>query len=840
MKTRLKPAQVQGLMALALAALLSGCVGDGGASSDTTAELSQPTLVGLAALPAATEASGPVSGQYLGVSSSLGQALPLAQQPVQGFSALLPNGDGSYLAMADNGFGTLENSADFRLRVYTVRPALQGQGGNGSVQVEKFIELRDPNKHVPFAITHHFSTERVLTGADFDIESVQRAADGTLWFGDEFGPYLLHTDATGVVLEPPIPLPDPANAGTWLRSPQNPEYEEASAVRVMNAVRAHAQAHGVKRTPVFSPYWTMLKYDRGGVKSSPDAHYARGSKPQPGLRRAGNEVFDVASLQAAGYSVVTWTVNDLPTMTQLLKAGVNGMISDRPDLLLQALREFDANGDGKPGDYLLADGRVDTSKFDAQGHRGARNLRPENTLPAFEAALDNLVSTLETDSGITRDGVSVLKHDPYIEVQKCRRADGQPYTERTQEQLIKDLTLAEIQSQFVCDKLFRGDSQLNAPELSPVSALLAQRRGYVSPYVLPRTQDLFDLVQAYIDYYSQGAGAQHPQAAVRVANARSVRFNIETKVNPRSDLDNHGKPYLSRTVPAQQMADTLAQLIVDNGMQERADIQSFDFRTLLRVQEKFPAIRTVYLFGDFPIYDDPANTDDGTNMQDEAGANTPWMAGLPWPYRSTQLDAPARVRRSGGFEGMARSPDGRTLYPLLEQPLQGDDAKRLLLSEFDLATRRYTGRTWGYRLNERGSNIGEFLLYNDSEGLVIERDNTQGDLQGFKKIYQVSLGAAGSELVKTELVDLLKLADPQGLAAKLPTAQSGDVGLGSGTYAMPFLTIESVAVLDERTLLLVNDNNFPLSAGRHVGGQTPDDNEFVLIRLPKPLVVKKP
>ncbi|MDD5037654.1 MAG: hypothetical protein PHE55_23235 [Methylococcaceae bacterium] len=92
-------------------------------------------------------------------------------------------------------------------------------------------------------------------------------------------------------------------------------------------------------------------------------------------------------------------------------------------------------------------------------------------------------------------------------------------------------------------------------------------------------------------------------------------------------------------------ADTLAGVIKSNGMTERADIQSFDFRTLLRVQEKHPAIRTVYLFGDFPVTTDPArlgDNDDGTNLLDEQGKNTPWLAcigrtGKPSsPIRSAQ------------------------------------------------------------------------------------------------------------------------------------------------------------------------------------------------------------
>ncbi len=821
--------------ALLGATLLAACGGDDNNNvTPAASDSSEPTLVARAVLPAATFAAGPVSGRY--VSGDLnGAAAPFTSQPVQGFSAVLRNSDGTFMVMADNGYGSMENSADFNLRVYTVAPVFKtAAGGAGSVTVKSFIELKDPNKLVPFTITNQFATDRVLTGADFDIESMQRAPDGTLWFGDEFGPFLLHTDAQGVLLEAPIPLPDFETPGKQIRSPQNPFAEEATPVRIMNAVRAHAFQNGAKRAPVFSPYYVQLKYDTNGVKSSPDAHYARGANPQPGLTKAPSDTIDVASLKAAGHNVVTWTVNDPAEMTTLLKAGVNGIISDRPDLLYTAVANFDANGDGKPGDYLMPDGLINPARFDAQGHRGARNLRPENTLPAMEAALDNLMTTLETDAGITLDGAAVLKHDPYIEAVKCRRADGAPYT-AADEVLIKNQTLAQIQTTFICDKLFRGASQVNDPALSPVSVALATTKGYVSPYVVPAAKDIFDLVNAYVDYYSKGAGKAHPQAARRAANAQNVRFNIETKINPRSDKDGKGNVYRSRTVDVNTMADTLANLIVSQNMQLRADIQSFDFRTLLRVQEKFPAIRTVYLFGDFPIYGDPANSDDGTNMQDEAGANTPWMAGLFWPYRSTATSNPFRAKRSGGFEGMAISPDGKKLYPLLELPLSGHDAKTLLISEFDIAKRQFTGVQYKYKLDDKGTNIGDFILYNATEGIIIERDGSQGDLKGFKKLFQVTLGKPGEYVGKTELANLMNLRDPAGISKG---GAAGDVAIGD-PFGMPFNTIEDVLVLDANTLLVIDDNNFPFSVGRHVGIKAPDDSEFIQIRLPKALNLAK-
>ena len=129
-------------------------------------------LVGRAVLDAATFSPGPTSGAQLGGAPINGQAVPfLDKQPVQGFSAVLDNGHGTYLVMCDKGFGALENSADFNLRVYTIRPNFKtSSGGNGNINVVSFIELHDPDKHIPFTITNHFTKDRALTGADFDIE----------------------------------------------------------------------------------------------------------------------------------------------------------------------------------------------------------------------------------------------------------------------------------------------------------------------------------------------------------------------------------------------------------------------------------------------------------------------------------------------------------------------------------------------------------------------------------------------------------------------------------------------------------------------------------------------
>jgi glycerophosphoryl diester phosphodiesterase len=166
-----------------------------------------------AVLPADTFAPGPPAGAF--ITAANGRTPPFPSQPVQGISAVLPAGKGAYWVMEDNGFGAKNNSSDFLLRVYRVVPHFEtADGGPGGVTVGSFIQLRDPDHKVPWPIVNG-TGERPLTGADFDIESFRKAGDGTLWFGEEFGPFLLHTSAKGALLEAPIPL-----AG--VKSPDNP------------------------------------------------------------------------------------------------------------------------------------------------------------------------------------------------------------------------------------------------------------------------------------------------------------------------------------------------------------------------------------------------------------------------------------------------------------------------------------------------------------------------------------------------------------------------------------------------------------------------------------------
>lgn len=209
-------------------------------------------LVGFASLSADTFAEGPPSGD--GISGN-GRTGPFPGQPVQGFSAVQFASSDTFYFLADNGFGAKNNSADFLLRLYRVDPNFRGaENGDGSVKVLNFIQFSDPDNKIPFSIVNEGTTDRLLTGADFDIESFVIAADGTIWVGDEFGPYLLHFDANGKLLEAPIATPN--GSQDTVRSPQNPDVLSGDATANLGGSRGF---EGAAINPSKTKLYTLLE-----------------------------------------------------------------------------------------------------------------------------------------------------------------------------------------------------------------------------------------------------------------------------------------------------------------------------------------------------------------------------------------------------------------------------------------------------------------------------------------------------------------------------------------------------------------------------------------------------
>lgn len=329
-------------------------------------------------------------------------------------------------------------------------------------------------------------------------------------------------------------------------------------MQVMEKAWEHARAHGAGK-PVLSPV---------------DATVLSGEVP-------------LKELQAQGFRVVPWTTNDPEKMRTEIRMGVDGLISDRPDLLQQVLGEERAAAKTDAERERLA-------KFDVTAHRGGRGLRPENTLPSFESGLDQLVTTLETDTGVTTDGVSLIWHDQFLNPQSCRRADGKPYTMENRV-FTKDISSTDAQKTFICDKLHFGPEQKNDLSLSPVAVAFAKKEGLMSPYVPTYAAQLFRFVNFYVDYYRNGAGKDDPHAKERAENAARVRFNLETKIMPEGIAGDDG--HKNHTVGPQAFVNALCGAIVKGGMVGRAEVQSFDFRTLILIEEQYPQIPTYYLTG---------------------------------------------------------------------------------------------------------------------------------------------------------------------------------------------------------------------------------------------------
>ena len=190
-------------------------------------------LVGFTALPADSFAVGPNAGGDDGTGnpvSANGRTGPFTGQPIQGFSAVQFSSQhpGSFWFLSDNGFGTRVNSSDYLLRIYRLRPDFRTANSPGyGVVVEEFIQLADPNGKVPFTIINENTAGRLLTGSDFDIESFVIDRNGDIWVGDEFGPFMLHFDASGTLLQAPISTPGITSVGSLdhtiaIASPDNP------------------------------------------------------------------------------------------------------------------------------------------------------------------------------------------------------------------------------------------------------------------------------------------------------------------------------------------------------------------------------------------------------------------------------------------------------------------------------------------------------------------------------------------------------------------------------------------------------------------------------------------
>lgn len=197
-------------------------------------------------------------------------------------------------------------------------------------------------------------------------------------------------------------------------------------------------------------------------------------------------------------------------------------------------------------------------KIEVQGHRGARAMRPENTMPAFEYAIAQGVDVLELDLGITKDGVVVVSHDSFLKAPICKGPGEQA--------VIYKSTLAELR-QWDC---------------GAIQNPLFKTQNTVPGTRIPTLDEVFGL-----------------------ASKGKFRFNIETKIDPREP---------DMTAPPAEFARRTLEVIRKHRLESRVMIQSFDFRTLHEMKKLAPEIALVAL------YSGPARS--FVEIAKEAGADT--------------------------------------------------------------------------------------------------------------------------------------------------------------------------------------------------------------------------
>ena len=88
---------------------------------------------------------------------------------------------------------------------------------------------------------------------------------------------------------------------------------------------------------------------------------------------------------------------------------------------------------------------------------------------------------------------------------------------------------------------------------------------------------------------------------------------------------------------------------------------------------------------------------------------------------------------------MALSRDGRTLYPVLEGPVAGDDARVRRMYEFDVAARAYSGRTWRYEVADPALLVSDFTALDRDRFVALERDNFQGVAARHKRAFAIDV-----------------------------------------------------------------------------------------------------
>jgi secreted PhoX family phosphatase len=756
-------------------------------------------LVGFASLPADTLAEGSPAGSNDGEGNSIdanGRTGPFDGQPVQGFSGVqfAPDNTGAFWFLSDNGFGTKANSTDYLLRIYQTDPNFTGvEKGDGSVEVENFIQLSDPDNLIPFDIVNEGSEERLLTGGDFDLESLAIDENGELWVGDEFGPYLLHFDAEGKLLEAPIATPNVTNLNTL--NGQDPlviGHRGASGLLPEHTLEAYKVAIA-QGADFIEPDLVSTKDGVLIVRHEPILDDTTNVAKVFGEDRMSTKILD-------GEEVTAYFAEDftLAEIKQLRAVQSNDLRSQEFDgafeiptfeEVIQLVQETEAETGVKVGIYPET---KHPTFFDQQG------LSLESPL------IETLQSTGFTDPN--RIFIQSFEFQNLIELQGMLDAKG-----------LGDLPLVQLYGDTTKDASpddafsVPYDIRYNLEQGNDLAAIYGQDfvdavENGLSANTTYRDLDSAEFLQIISDQYAEGAGPWKNNILLRESLDQPVDGDGDGNAEITTQLTGEVTSFIDDAHAAGLQVHPYTHRNEESYLTLEADGTP---QTPEGEIEQLIEIGVDGFFTDFPATG-VAVVDSITGEFVQSPENPDLGDGLP------------NLEKSRGFEGLAFSPDRKTLYPLLEGKVDGDPDNALRIYEFDVESASYTGLV-GYYPTTGGNPIGDFTPINDHEFLVIERDNNQGEEAQFKKIFKIDIDQVDAKgfVAKEEVVDLLNIDDPDDLNGDRKT-----------TFDFPFQTVEDVIVIDENTILVANDNNYPFSQGRE---DDIDNNEAILIDLEQPL-----
>ncbi|KAK9365631.1 PLC-like phosphodiesterase [Lipomyces kononenkoae] len=205
-------------------------------------------------------------------------------------------------------------------------------------------------------------------------------------------------------------------------------------------------------------------------------------------------------------------------------------------------------------------GAFNRRQLEVQAHRGGLGMRTESSLWAFSKAMEIGVDILEMDTVFTKDGIPVIWHDHSISETKCRGEFVGSY--------IANLTLEQVKT-LSCD--------LQLVE-HPQAELHANTR-------IATLEEVLDMIDCYGD--------------------KKIRINLETKIDPENQY---------QTLPVDMYINDIVPILMKRDFASRTTIQSFDWRTLIGIKQKFPEIVTVALLDDTTII--------------QVNGSYPWLGGV--------------------------------------------------------------------------------------------------------------------------------------------------------------------------------------------------------------------